>query len=193
MSFSNSYLVFTFCGLVFGLFALPLTYKATKAFVSPYPKANLKRRRLASCIDAALCLLLMGLLLFPTGLTTAITLCPLYLLVKDGLFPGQSIGKLLFGLVVVQLDNGAPCRFWKSIYRNILFLIPGLNLTAIVFEVFILHRDSQGMRLGDRLARTQVIEGKKAEEWIQFIKSIIENLTGREKVESLSQKHLKTK
>jgi uncharacterized RDD family membrane protein YckC len=92
-----------------------------------------------------------------------------YLLIGDGLFDGGSLGKKLIGLRVVSADSFKPCSFRDSILRNgllgigflfykILWL--GWIFVAIVsaFEFIILLGSKNGMRLGDELARTIVIE-----------------------------------
>ncbi len=52
----------------------------------------------------------------------------------------------------------------RSIQRNILFLIPGFNLVAVVLEAFAYRSEPQGQRLGDKIAQTQVVVGKDAKE-----------------------------
>jgi len=53
--------------------------------------------------------------------------------------------------------------------RNLLFLIPGLNIVAVIWEIVTVVRDPQGQRLGDRLAQTQVIEGLGARELVRLL------------------------
>jgi uncharacterized RDD family membrane protein YckC len=82
----------------------------------------------------------------------------LYLLLRDSV-QGQSLGKLLFGLVVIDLETGRPASLRSSVRRNLLFLLPGANVAAAFLETITLLRDGQGQRLGDRLAHTQVVDG----------------------------------
>jgi hypothetical protein len=82
----------------------------------------------------------------------------LYLLLRDSI-GGQSLGKLLVGLVVVNVRTGALGTWKESVLRNVFALIPGANVVAPFLETITIIRDQQGQRLGDRLAQTQVIEG----------------------------------
>lgn len=103
-----------------------------------------------------------------------------YLLIADGLFEGRSIGKKLIGLkVIVKSDSGEtePCSYRESVFRNfpfaIAFILFGI-LKAIpligwllsfvilagvlIFESLVMLGSEQGMRLGDELAKTRVVE-----------------------------------
>lgn len=92
----------------------------------------------------------------------------LYVLIGDGLFGGQSLGKKLTGIRVVG-PGGRPCDIKSSIIRNSalglgLFLfkaplvgwLPLIALTA--FEFVTLIGSPEGRRFGDELAGTSVIE-----------------------------------
>ena len=92
-----------------------------------------------------------------------------YILIGDGLFDGRSIGKLLMGLRVVSLNAGGPCSMKESIMRNaplgaglLLFKLPWIGwiflVVVCVVEFLILLGSKNGMRLGDELAATTVIE-----------------------------------
>lgn len=106
-----------------------------------------------------------------------------YLLIADGMFRGRSVGKMLIGIKVV-FSNGAAtaadCGFKESIFRNlplaagyILFgILKGvpiigwlLSLAVItlvpVFEYLVMTGSEMGMRLGDEIAKTRVIEDKQ--------------------------------
>jgi uncharacterized RDD family membrane protein YckC len=76
-----------------------------------------------------------------------------YLLIRDSLYGGRSIGKKVFSLRVVKND-GSRCDLTSSVLRNISYLIPFLNLIELVLPI----TDIRGMRVGDRIGRTQVIE-----------------------------------
>ncbi|HXX57490.1 MAG TPA: RDD family protein [Thermodesulfovibrionales bacterium] len=95
-----------------------------------------------------------------------------YLLISDGLFEGRSIGKRLMGLRVVSSATGAPCTMKESILRNaplgagvLLYKLPLIGWIFIVavsaLEFLILLGSSEGLRLGDELAKTVVIEGQQ--------------------------------
>ena len=80
----------------------------------------------------------------------------IYWLFRDGLFDGQSIGKRVMGLKVA-LPNGQRCTFKASLIRNVLWVIPGVNLLMGLTGVSYLFRDSRGRHWGDRLADTRVV------------------------------------
>lgn len=147
----------------FGIIWLPILMRQPKAFVSPYGRADIQKRAWAATADGLLvgaCVLLYltrdSLLFIAAGAT--------YLLLRDAFIPGQSIGKFLVGLRVISVENGRPCGRWHSVYRNFILVVPGLNVVAAVLETLEMVRDTQGQRLGDRLANTQVVEGLSAKE-----------------------------
>ena len=93
-----------------------------------------------------------------------------YLLIGDGLFNGQSLGKKLVGLRVVSADSRQPCTFRDSILRNGIFAIGylvsrvlwiGWILIIIIaaLEFIILLGSKDKMRIGDEIAKTIVING----------------------------------
>jgi uncharacterized RDD family membrane protein YckC len=93
-----------------------------------------------------------------------------YILARDGLFSRQSIGKKLIGLRVISAEETAlPVAYRESIIRNaplavayILFLIPYagwvLGPLALGMECLAAVGDEKGMRIGDMLARTVVMQ-----------------------------------
>ena len=81
-----------------------------------------------------------------------------YWLLRDGLFEGQSIGKRLMGLKVVAGDARGPCRFPTSVIRNLLWVIPGINLLMGFTGIYYLSKDKAGRHWGDRLADTRVVK-----------------------------------
>ena len=99
----------------------------------------------------------------------------LYVLVADGVMNGQSIGKMVLGLRVLN-SEGEPCGIKDSILRNALlgigvFLwnIPLLGwlmlLGAVGIELLVLVGSKSGLRLGDELAKTSVVyAGKPGDE-----------------------------
>ncbi|HTZ18265.1 MAG TPA: RDD family protein [Dissulfurispiraceae bacterium] len=93
-----------------------------------------------------------------------------YLLISDGLFDGRSIGKKIIHLRVVSAASGVSGGFRASMIRNapfaaaMLFLnipLAGLIFPSLVlaFEFLLALGNSDGMRLGDDLAGTKVLEG----------------------------------
>jgi uncharacterized RDD family membrane protein YckC len=106
-----------------------------------------------------------------------------YLLIADGLFEGRSVGKMLIGIKVVfsnGLDTARACGFKESIFRNLPFAVGYilfgifngipiigwlLSLAVItlvpVFEFLVMTGSETGMRLGDEIAKTRVVEDKQ--------------------------------
>lgn len=101
-----------------------------------------------------------------------------YMLFKDGLFEGQSLGKKVLKLQVVTLDN-EKADFVISAKRNAIFALPlaimiipilgwlvapFIALAILIVEVIKIVNDSKGCRFGDEWAKTQVIEFQEAQE-----------------------------
>ena len=84
-------------------------------------------------------------------------LAVLYITFRDGLFAGQSIGKKIMGVRVVHLD-GRPISYVDSSFRNVLFIIYLLIPLAIAVEAVAAFRQPERRRLGDRIARTCVVQ-----------------------------------
>jgi len=154
---------------VFALIYLPLVARFSRGLVSPYAKADIGKRCGAAMVDG---LLIASCLIAYRSLTSVLFLvvAAIYLLFRDALFvPGQSVGKFCFSLLVISLESGRPCGRTHSVTRNIMFLIPGLNLVAALLEITTVIRDPQGQRLGDRVAHTQVVEGLGAKEFVSVL------------------------
>ncbi|MBM4145816.1 MAG: RDD family protein [Nitrospira sp.] len=92
-----------------------------------------------------------------------------YILIGDGLFDGRSLGKRVIGLKVVSAESYKPCTFRDSILRNSTFGIGFLFYKMLwfgwiffiiiaVFECLILLGSKDGMRLGDEIAKTIVVD-----------------------------------
>ena len=127
-------------------------------------KADLTTRAVAGFVD---CLLIIGLSRLPDviGFLAASG----YILVRDGLFAGRSLGKKVVGLSVSMADDpGRAAGFRESIIRNIplaaaygLFMIPyagwALGPLALAVEWMAAMGDEKGMRIGDLLAGTSVV------------------------------------
>jgi len=152
-------------GALFGLLYFPLVTRLTRGLVSPYLKADVRKRGAAAFIDG---LVVVTLFLFyrAVGSASYLVAGAAYLLFRDAI-GGQSIGKLLFGLVVIRLETGRPSSVSGSLQRNLLLLLPGANLVAIFLEAQTIVRDPQGQRLGDKLAQTQVVEGLGAKDFVK--------------------------
>ena len=70
----------------------------------------------------------------------------------DGMPNGQSYGKKMNGLMVLNLQTNKPCDKSKSNTRTLCLANP--------FECFMIIFSRSGKRLGDKIANTQVIELK---------------------------------
>jgi uncharacterized RDD family membrane protein YckC len=146
-----------------------------------YPKASLFLRGGARLIDVAIAWSLS----YATG-PAGIVMALLYTLFADGMFGGQSPGKKIFGVKVIYLPTQSGARHRDSVLRNapfgfiiILRMMPELGLQAFFAGLIVLGgiealqclRDTDGIRLGDVWAQTQVIDGKVAMDQPQRIPS----------------------
>jgi len=134
-----------------------------------YTKAPLWPRFLASIIDALVAglPLLPGLLLVQMhvmeDLGGVLTLFAFiwslyYSYTKDGRPGGQSIGKKLNNLMVVHLPTNSPCTKGRSAIRMLVMQICGaIPYIGGLIEPFMVLISENGRRLGDRIAKTQVI------------------------------------
>lgn len=132
-------------------------------------KADLTTRAIAGFVDL---LIVIGLARLPDvlGFLSASG----YILIRDGLFQGRSIGKKLIGVTVFLEEDGARAATYReSIIRNvplaaayILFLIPYagwvLGPVALVIEWLVAIGDDRGMRIGDMLAKTWIVQAGPA-------------------------------
>lgn len=93
----------------------------------------------------------------------------LYILLGDGIFRGKSIGKKLLRVKVHNLQSQRHGDFRDSIVRNLpigvalfFFKVPIVGWliggAILAFELILIIGDTEGRRLGDRLANTTVLE-----------------------------------
>ncbi|MFO0754607.1 MAG: RDD family protein [Thermodesulfovibrionales bacterium] len=93
-----------------------------------------------------------------------------YLLISDGLFDGRSVGKRIIRLKVISVPGENSGTFRDSMIRNSTLAVPLLLYqiplfgwifvaAALALEFLLLLGNEEGMRLGDDLAQTKVIEG----------------------------------
>jgi uncharacterized RDD family membrane protein YckC len=85
------------------------------------------------------------------GFRAAQVLSVVLFLVRDA--AGGSPGKKLFGLRLIR-PGGAPSGPGASLVRNLPLLVPGWNL----IEIALVIRRRDGRRMGDKLARTTLVE-----------------------------------
>ena len=148
--------------VLFGLVYFPTLKYASVGLVTPYAKVDVWKRLLAATLDG-MPAIAAWFLYQRSGAWWGAAVAALYMLLRDGI-GGQSLGKLLVGLVVVNVRTGQLCTWKDSVLRNVFVLIPGANVVAVLLESVTIIRDPQGQRLGDRLAQTQVIEGLGAKD-----------------------------
>ncbi len=134
------------------------------------PKADVLHRSIAKFVDL-LIVAALAKLLPPVGFFGGLT----YLLISDGLWPGQSAGKRLIGVRAVRTSDGRAVSFRESILRNaplaagvfataIPYLGVLLLLAILAFETLLVIGNEKGLRIGDELAATQVIDLQAARE-----------------------------
>ena len=146
----------------------------SRGLVSPYTKADVRKRFSAAFVDA-LVVTTLSLGYWTGGSPLYLAFGAGYLLLRDAV-GGRSIGKLLFGLVVISMETGRPSSFAGSVERNFLLLLPGANVVAVFLEARTIVADPQGQRLGDRLAQTQVVEGAGARELVKSLQDWLMSL-----------------
>jgi hypothetical protein len=155
----------------------PLYEESTEAR-QDFIKADFLSRVIAKTIDFIIIVALYEIIP-KVGFFAGVT----YLLIADGLFQGRSAGKRLIGLRVIVRDRPEgteACEYKGSIYRNfpfavgfilygILMVIPFIGwiiafvivVGILLFESLVILGSEEGMRLGDELAKTRVIQDKQ--------------------------------
>ena len=157
--------IFILPAVVFAVVYFPIVTQLSRGLLSPYVKADVRKRLCAATIDG-LMVVTACVLYWNSDVVLYLAAGSAYLLFRDAL-KGQSIGKFLLGLVVISLETGRPSSLAGSVRRNALLLLPGANIVAIFLEAGTVIRDPQGQRLGDRLAQTQVVEGLGAKDFVK--------------------------
>lgn len=77
-----------------------------------------------------------------------------YLLFRDAFTKNGSFGKKFAQIILINKKNRRPSGIFRSFARNLMLLIPVIN----IFEILIVLFSNSGRRLGDRLAGTEMIE-----------------------------------
>ena len=153
--------------VTFGLLYFPVLTRVTASLASPYPKADIKRRLLAASLDGSM--FVTSLYFYQnSGSVWFVVGGAVYLVFREAMW-GRSVGKFFAGLAVINLETGRPCGLAGTVRRNLVFLFPGVNVVAVFLEAITVVRDPQGHRLGDRLARTQVVLGFGAKDMVQSL------------------------
>jgi len=82
-----------------------------------------------------------------------------YNLIKDGLGRGQSWGKRVLSLMVVNLETNMPCDKGKSAVRNLVSaVITAIPFVGWLIEPIMVLVTVDARKIGDRAANTQVID-----------------------------------
>ncbi|MBI5181641.1 MAG: RDD family protein [Nitrospirae bacterium] len=132
-----------------------------------YPRANIVNRFIAKFIDTLIAAALYKMIP-PVGFFAGL----LYIIIADGFYEGQSIGKKLIGLRTILLADAKKIGFKDSVIRNMpfaiaygFFLIPYLgwlfSLLIIGLEGILIIGNEKGSRIGDEIAKTQVVDYNK--------------------------------
>lgn len=87
------------------------------------------------------------------GLLVAFVFGLVYTLVLEGVY-GQTLGKRLFGIVVV-MEDGEPCTMGASVLRSILWVVDRFYLGLVGFGLVLTTDRNQ--RFGDMVADTVVV------------------------------------
>ena len=151
-----------------------LLAKLSLSLASRYAKTESRRRLYAATIDGLLVASIFALY-WSSASIAFLAIGAACILLRDAVW-GRSLGKFLLGLTVVSLETGRPGSARDSVSRNVIFLLPGANVAAVFLEARTLSRDQQGLRLGDRLAMTQVVDGYGAKDLALDIQALLENL-----------------
>jgi uncharacterized RDD family membrane protein YckC len=129
-----------------------------------YPKAHVLNRFIAKLIDLFV-VVAAGEIAPPVGFLSGLA----YILIADGFAGGRSVGKRLVGLQTMRIDGPEPAGFRESIIRNLplgaaqlAFAVPYVgwlvSIAIVSFEGLLIVGNEQGRRLGDDIARTQVLD-----------------------------------
>lgn len=132
--------------------------------IGVYPKAQVLNRFIAKLVDL-LIVAAADKLVPPVGFLAGLA----YILVADGFAGGRSVGKRLIGIQTILPRTREAAGFKESIIRNLpvglaylLFEIPYVgwvgSIAMLTVEALLIIGNEQGRRLGDEVARTQVLD-----------------------------------
>ncbi len=149
-------------------------------FVMPIPahvKTSVINRVAAKLIDLALVISVAAILPYPLGPLVGFA----YSLLADGIvykgIAGQSVGKRVLKLQVLNKDTHKPATYRESALRNAPvgvatffaiipvwgWLILGLiGMPLMAMEIYLMLTVESGHRLGDVMGETEVVEFKPA-------------------------------
>jgi len=78
----------------------------------------------------------------------------LYVIFRDSIAKGTSLGKRALGLVIVDLKTGLPCNGTRVLARNVIDIVPIIDLLDLVLTCV----DKRGQKIMDKVLSTQVTE-----------------------------------
>lgn len=132
-----------------------------------FKKVILPRRIKADALDGAIAALLMLLPLFgiyalsdylPKLLhrlsVVGIPVALIYVIFRDSIGKGTSLGKRGLGLIIVDLRSGQPCNGKRVLARNIIDIIPLVDLA----DFLLMCIDKKGQKIMDKVLGTQATE-----------------------------------
>ena len=135
-----------------------------------YNKVDVSPRFIAALIDGALSAAVGFIPIIGAIIGT------IYMLLRDSMFEGQSLGKKIMKLQVITEEGKRP-DYMVSIRRNGIFALPILimiipvagwiiapilSIVILVIEIMKVLNEPKGRRLGDQWAATQVIVYQEA-------------------------------
>jgi uncharacterized RDD family membrane protein YckC len=124
--------------------------------------ATAGRRYIGQCIDGLITIVIFLIVMYVIQFfklegkwieILALAIPAAYFVLSDALPKGQSIGKKILKMAVIDKDSGKPCDLVQSLVRNIL-----TPLIGIIDCIFIIFGNKQ--RLGDMMANTVVVSTK---------------------------------
>ncbi|PLX18434.1 MAG: hypothetical protein C0601_04560 [Candidatus Muiribacterium halophilum] len=155
------------CGDVFeeGLYSCP---SCGDYFPKP-EKVEFKKRIIAAIID----MVIVSILVF-MGLITGV-LATVYMLFRDNLTKKGSLGKLLMGINIIDINKKTRAavnqrigrNFFAAVllllfvfFRNIIlinYIVAGVLAIYAAAEFYYIYSDEKGQRLSDKLSRTILV------------------------------------
>ncbi len=158
---------------------------AKEALVTSRVRANPENRMWAKGIDMAI--VMSGVLLLEWLAPTVIYFFPaLFFMFAERMGRGQSPGKWLLGLHVIDVQRGEVPSFYGSFLRNFPFIIAAISiglagrwawipmipvLSWIGLEIYFIFHIRSGLRVGDILGGTRVADFK--DEHTRFIEQFL--------------------
>lgn len=137
--------------------------KKTRTRDNPTPVKNivqmniLSKRWVAFFIDLAIIAFpfVIAFIIFEAELLLILLFFPFVLMLFKDIF-GRSLGKVLMKLKIESTEEGKKLSVWKRIFRNVTLLLG-------IIEAIVAYMND-GIRLGDLIAKTRVVEQIHPEE-----------------------------